>query len=104
MIFGTWERRKVKEFEKIDRELAFYDFDIVNDRLMCIARKSKDVSAVRNDADLLPSQQHLAIVGDLVMPLFRSEQAVRIDIFKTDKDSLDSCPFRFFDEAGQLMT
>jgi hypothetical protein len=76
----------------------------VDHRLARVAGKSEDVSAVGDDAGLLPCEQHLTIVGDLVLPLLRTEKAVRIDVLQSDENAFHSCPFALLDEAGKLVT
>ena len=52
---------------------------------------------------LAPLKQKLAIVGDVVLLLFRRGQIVGIDVLQPDKYSLDAGGHRLLDEAGDLV-
>src|SRR5207248_2166616 len=47
---------------------------------------------------------HFAILGDLVLPLVRAGQTIRIDVLKADEDAANTGPGAFFDEVRQLVT
>src|SRR5688500_12881760 len=104
VIFGTGQRRQVKELEQVDWQLALNDLDVVDDRFARVAGKAEDVTAVGDDAGIFPREQHLSIIGDLVLAFLCAEEALGIYILQTDEDALHPGTFTFFDKAGQLMT
>ena len=104
MVFGARQRRQIKELEEIDRQFTLDDFDIVNDRFGRIARKAEYVPTVCDDPDVLPCQQHLAVIGDLVLPLLSAEQTVGVDVLEADENALYPGAFRFLNKIGQLVT
>ena len=104
VILRAGKRRQVEKLEHIDRQLAFDDLDIVDDRLGRVPRKAENVAAIGNDAGMFPCQQHLSVIGDLVLAFLGAEQAVGIDILKPDENTLNARPLCLFDKVRQLMT
>ena len=68
-----------------------------------IRRKAEDISRQRDDAFRLPGEQHLAVLGDLVLVLFRRGEIVRIDVLQSDEDARDACPLRLLHEILNLV-
>jgi hypothetical protein len=104
VILRAGKRRQVKKLEHIDRQLAFDDLDIIDDRLGRVPRKAENVTAIGDDAGVFPRQQHLPVIGDLVLAFLCPKQAVGIDILKPDENTLNARPFCLFDKVRQLMT
>src|SRR5712692_4426991 len=75
----------------------------MQDRLRRIVGKPEDVTAVSQNLRLLPGEQHLAILGDLVLLLLGAEQAFRIDVLESDKDALDAGARTFLDKVRQTV-
>ena len=93
MIGGARQRGEEEELQEIDRQLFLDDLDVVSNGFDSVVRETGDVTGVGDDAGLLPGEQHLAILGDLVLPFLRAGQAVGIDILEPDEDALS--PPRF---------
>src|SRR5215469_10919221 len=89
----------MEELEEIDRQLALDDLDVVPDGFDRVVGEAQDVAAIGDAADALPGQQHLAVLGDLVLPLLGAEQAVRVDVLQPDEDALHPGPRAFLDEV-----
>jgi hypothetical protein len=96
VVLRAGQRRQTEEFEKVDGQFILDDRDIASDRLWRVRRKAQDIPRDRQDALLLPSEQHLAIFGDLVLALFRRRQIVRVDVLQSYKDGGNTGPFRLF--------
>ena len=65
--------------------------------------KAEDISRQRDDALCLPGKQHLAVLGDLVLALFRRGEIVRIDVLQSDEDARDAGPLRLLHEILDLV-
>ena len=103
MILRARQRGEVKEFQNIERQFFLHDLDIALDGLDRVIRKAGDVAAIGDDLRVLPGEQHFAILGDLVLPLVRAGQTIRIDVLKADEDAADTGARTFFDEVRQLV-
>ena len=69
MVLRAGQRRQTKKFKEVNRQLLLDDGYIALDRLRCVRRKAQDLTSDGQNPLLFPSQQHLAILGDLVLPL-----------------------------------
>ena len=103
VVLGARQRREIEKFEQIDRQLLLDHLDIVGDQLLGVVRKAQDVAGISDDVGLLPGQQHLAVFGDLVLPLLGRHQVGRIDILKPDEDAADARALALLDEVRQLV-
>src|SRR3984885_15945837 len=103
MIFRTRQRSEAKEFDDIERQFALEDRNIPADRFRRVAWEPKNVARKRHDAMVLPSQQHLAVFGDLVLPFLSGQQVVRIDILESNKYPRHAGAFALFDEVRDLV-
>ena len=65
--------------------------------------KAEDISRQRDDALRLPGEQHLAVLGDLVLALLRRGEIVRIDVLQSDEDARDAGPLRLLHEIRDLV-
>ena len=90
MVFRARQRREIEELQQIDRQLALDHVDIVHDRFERIVRESENVAGIGQDGRALPGQQHLAVFGDLVLPLLGAAQVVRVDVLEPDEHALDA--------------
>ena len=73
----TRQRREEEELENIERQFALDDLDVAEDRFLGVAREAKNIAGISDGAVLAPLLQHLAIFGDLVLPLLGGDQIVR---------------------------
>ena len=94
VVLGTGQRRQIKELEQVDGQFPLDDLDVVNYRLGRVVRKTKNVTAIRHDPYMLPGEQHLAVIGDLVLAFFGAEQAVGVDVLEADEYPFDARPLR----------
>src|SRR5215468_10376771 len=85
VVRGARQRREAEELQDVEGQLLLDDRYVAPNRLGRIAGKSEDIASEREDAARLPGKQHLAIFGDLVLPLLGGGQIVRIDVFKPDE-------------------
>src|SRR5215472_17449836 len=99
MILRTGQRSQAEKFDNVERELPMYDRDMSPDAVGCIPWEAQDVARKRDDALSLPGEQHLAIVGDLVLSLLRRGEIVRVDIFQSNEHPRDAGPLRLGDEV-----
>ena len=103
MVLRAGQRGQAEELDDVERQLALNDRDIAPDRLRRVRRKAQDVPGKRDDALRLPGQQHLAILGDLVLALLRRGEIVRIDVLQTDEHARDAGPLRLLHEVRNLV-
>jgi hypothetical protein len=80
VILGAWQRRQHEKFERVERQLFLDDLEVVADRLGRVVLEAEDVAGEGHDADPLPLEQHLAVLGDLVLPLLGGDQIRRVDV------------------------
>src|SRR4029077_327837 len=99
MILRAWQRRQAKELDNIERQFLLNDSNVAPDGLRRVRREAKDVSAKRENARRLPSQQHSSIFGDPVLPLSGSGKVVRIDVLEANEYTCDACTLRLLDET-----
>ena len=69
-----------------------------------VGGEAEDVAGVGDDADPFPFEQHLAIFGDLVLPLFGGDQIRGVDVLEPDEHAGDAGALRFVDEVFDLVT
>src|SRR6516225_1748157 len=103
VVLRARQRREAEELQDVEGQLLLDDRDVAPDRLGRVAGKSKDITGEREDAVRLPGKQHLAIFGDLVLPLLGGGQIVRIDVLEPDEDAGHSRTFGLFDEIRDLV-
>src|SRR5262249_33269317 len=103
MILRSRQRRQEEEFQQIERQFALDDLDIADDTFQRIIGKTEDIYRVGETANLLPVQQHLAILGDAVLLLFRRQKVVGIDVLQPDEHPAYAGTRRFLDEAGDFV-
>ena len=70
VVLRTGQWRQAEELEKIDGQLFLDNLDIAPDRLRRVRRKAQYVSCNGQDTLFLPSELHVAILGDLVPGAF----------------------------------
>jgi hypothetical protein len=68
-----------------------------------VVGKAEDVAGIGADAGRLPGEQHLAVFGDLVLPLFSRRQVVGIDVLEADENARHAGALRLGDEVGYPM-
>ena len=73
------------------------------DRFRRVVGKAEDVAGIGPDADRFPGQQHVAVFGDLVLPLLGGEQIVGIDVLEPDEDAGDAGALGLGDEVRDLV-
>ncbi len=103
MVLRSGQRRKHKELDQVDRQLALHDLDVAQQRLPGIGRESGYVARYGQRARLAPAMQHDAIFGDLVLAFLDRHQVVGGDVFQSDEDLAHAGPPRLLDEAGGAM-
>ena len=103
VVFGAGKRREEEKFEEVERQLALDDLDVVKDRFLRIGRKAEDVARIGDGAVVAPFLQHLAIFGDLVLPLLGRDQIVGIDVLEPDEDAAHARFLRLLDEVRDLV-
>src|ERR1700744_4671109 len=103
MILRTWQWSEGKELDDIERQFALENRNIPADRFRRVAGETKNVARKRHDAMVLPGQQHLAIFGDLVLPLLGGQQVVGIDVLEPNKYPRYAGAFALFDEVRDLV-
>src|ERR1700704_4849159 len=104
VVFRSRQWGENKEFEEIYRQLPLDDLDVSANRFWRVGCKAKDIAPVRNDTRLFPGEQHLAVLGDLVLTFLDSEQVCLIDILKANKNAVYACPPCLLDKVGNLVT
>ena len=104
VVFRARQRREEEQFEDVERQLAFDDFDVAQDRCLAVAREADDVTGAGDCAVIAPFLQHLPVVGDLVLPLFGGDKIVRIDVLKSDEHATDARLRGLFNEIRNLVT
>src|ERR1700735_1785311 len=90
--------------QQVDRQLSLQYADVVENRLRCLPWKPDNVACKNNRACLLPRQQHLAILRNLVLLLLRAQQASGIDAFKPDEYSAHTGASSFLNKLGEPVT
>ena len=103
VVLGAGQRREEEELEHVERQLALDDLDVAPDRFRRVAGKAEDVAGIGEDALRLPGQQHLAVFGDLVLPLLGGDQVVRVDVLQPDEHARDAGALRLLDEVRDLV-
>ena len=103
VVLRSGQRRQEEEFQNIDRQFALDDLDIAQDRFLGVGGKAEDVAGIGDGAVVAPLLQHLAVFGDLVLPLLGGDQVVRIDVLQPDEDAPHAGLGRLLDEARDLV-
>ncbi len=103
MILRARQRREEKELENVERQFAFDDLDIAQDRFLRIGGEAEDVAGEGDRAVRAPFLQHHAIFGDLVLPLLGGDQILGVDVLKPDEHALDAGLRGLLDEIGDLV-
>ena len=104
VIFRARQRRQAEELQNIQRQFVLDDGDVFGDALRGVVREAEDVAGIGQDAGILPRQQHLAIFGDLVLPLVGRCETLRIDALQPEKHPRDAGRLGLVDEAVDLVT
>src|SRR5260370_41402396 len=99
MIFRTGQRRHATELHQVDRQLALDNLDVAQDRFRRVAGEPDDIARNNGGADVLPLQQHLTILSDLVLFLLGAHQVVRIDTLEPNKHAHDTGPPSLLDKV-----
>src|SRR5689334_5409091 len=103
VILRARQRRKTKKLEQINGQFLLNDTDVVHYRLRRIVRESQNVAAAGQHPSLLPGQQHFSILGDFILLLLGADEGVRIYILKSDENSPNARPRRFFNKVRETM-
>ena len=103
MILGARQRREEEELEHVERHFLLDDLDVAPRRFRRVVGEAEDVAGIGPDTDRLPGQQHVAVFGDLVLPLLGGEQIIRIDVLEPDEDAGDAGAFGFGDEIRNFV-
>jgi hypothetical protein len=103
VILGARQRRQEEELEHVEWHLLLDDLDVAPRRFRRVVGEAENVAGIGPDAGRFPGQQHVAILGDLVLPLLRSEQIVGVDVLQPDEDAGDPGAFRLGDEIRHLV-
>src|SRR6185312_786659 len=90
--------------EDVERQLLLDDLDVLGDALRRVVREAEDVARIADDAGVLPGEQHLAIFGDLVLPLLRRREIAGVDRLEPDEHAPYAGELRLLDEARILVT
>ena len=103
VVFRAGQRRQEEEFEDVERQLALDDLDVAQDRFLGVGREAEDVAGVGDGAVVAPLLQHLAVFGDLVLPLLGGDQIVGIDVLEPDEHAPHAGLRRLLDEVRDLV-
>ena len=103
MVLRARQRRQHEEFESVERQLLLDDLEVVADRIRRVVGEAEDIAGEGHDADALPIKQHLAVFGDLVLPLLGGDQIGRVDVLEPDEHAGDAGAARFLDEVRDLV-
>src|SRR6202007_704307 len=79
------------------------DLDVAADGFRRTARQAENVAGIGEDALGFPSQQHLAVFGDLVLRLFDSFEIVGIDVLEPNEYTRHAGAPAFFHEVRNLV-
>src|SRR4030095_10864293 len=77
--------------------------DVARDRFLRVGGKTENIAGVGNRAVVAPLLQHLAVLGDLVLPLLGCNEIVGVDVLKSDENAAHASLRRFFDEIWNLV-
>ncbi len=103
VVLGAGQRGQDVELEHVERKLALDDRDIAPDRFRRVAGEAEDIAGIDEDALRLPGQQHLAVLGDLVLLLLGGDQIVRVDVLEPDEDARHARALGLLDEVRNLV-
>ena len=103
VILGARQRREEEEFQHVERHFLLDDLDVAPRRFRRVVGKAEDVARIGPDADRFPSEQHVAVFGDLVLPLLGGEQIVGIDVLEPDEDAGDAGALGLGDEIRDFV-
>ena len=103
MILRARQRRQVEELQQSTGSSCLITSMSCRIEFDGVVREAEDVAGIGDDAGLLPGEQHLAVFGDLVLPLLGAEQVVRIDVLQPDENPLNAGARAFLDEVRQLV-
>ena len=68
-----------------------------------VVREAQDVAGIGDHARSLPREQHVAILGDAVLPLLRLQQVVGVDVLQPDEHTRHAGTRGLFNEIRQLV-
>ena len=103
VILGAGKRGQAKEFEDVERQLLLDDVDVAGDRFGRVGRKTDDEARPGHHLLLSPGLQHDPVLPDLVLPLLRALERLRIDALEPDEHLVAAGPRRLLDEARNLV-
>ncbi len=103
VVLGARQRRQEEELQDVERQFALDDLDVAQDRFLGVAGKAEDVAGIGDGAVLAPFLQHLAVLGDLVLPLLGRDQIVGVDVLQSDEHPAHAGLRRLLDEVRNLV-
>ena len=103
VILGAGEGRQAEKFEDVERQLLLDDVDVAHDRFGRVGRKTDDEARPGHHLVRSPGLQHDPVFPDLVLPLLRPLERLRIDALEPDEHLVAAGPRRLLDEARDLV-
>src|SRR5579862_2035132 len=103
MIFRAGQRGEKEELEHVERHFLLDNLDVAARRFRRVFGEAENVASIGPDAGPLPGEQHVAVFGDLVLPLLGGEQIVGIDVFQADEDAGDAGALGLGNEIRNLV-
>ena len=103
MVLGAGQGREDEELEHVERQLVLDDLEILLDGFRRIVREAQNVTGEGHDADALPFQQHLPVLGDLVLALLGRDQVRRVDVLKPEEHAGHAGALGLLDEVRNLV-
>ena len=103
VVLRARQRRQEEELQDVERQLALDDLDVAQDRFLGVGGKAEDIAGIGDGAVVAPLLQHLAVFGDLVLPLLGGDEIVGIDVLEPDEDAAHAGLRRLLDEVRDLV-
>ena len=103
VVLGAGQGRQDEELQHVERQFLLDDLQVLLDRFRRVVREAENVAREGHDADALPFEQHLPVLGDLVLALLGGQQVRRVDVFKPEEYARHTGTLRLLDEVRNLM-
>ena len=101
MVRRARQGRQAEEFQDVQRQFPLDSLDVGKDGLWGVVREAEDVATIGGDPLALPGEEHVPVVGELVLLLVGGLEIVRVHRLQADEDPGDPRRPRLGDEAGQ---
>src|SRR5262249_15531719 len=87
MILRARQWRQEEKFEYVERHFLLDDFNVAPRRFRRVIGKAQYVAGIGPDANGLPSQQHIAVFRNFVLPFLGGKKIVRINVLQPNEDA-----------------